>query len=153
MPFFLICGCLEGSGGGGANYDYIPDVQLECSSAQAAACGAAQFTIYVGLIRDLSVDCESYLHQISANNFTAVFDASGEALGHGSGSEMVGYATRWVNFQGNGITDLEEGDYRICAFIDKNGNAIMDNDDAVGEGQLSPGVTGVVVDDWFENSL
>lgn len=146
--FWALASCVE-SAGTGTDFNYIPDVRLECQLTQALGCNETGKTVYVGWISDLSVDCETYLFQLSSTTFTSSFDASGTTTTAQSGIYMTAFVTQWVNSLGATTTDLQERTYRVCAFIDRNGNGQLDVNDSVGEGQATPGVTSATINDWF----
>ena len=108
--------------------------------------------MFAGLISDLSTDCENYLGQISAMNFTAAFDASGETEGEASGSELIGFVTQWFDPQNNRITNLEQSTFRVCAFVDTNNDGELTFGEPVGSGDVTMGVTTAVIDDWFNSN-
>lgn len=150
--FNLCIGCVDGAGTG-TDYNFIPDVQLDCSRIQAPLCQNDGATMYVGLIADASVDCETYLSQLTASTFVPSFDASGSGTGSVSGFYLTGLVTQWKNSLGATVQSLQEQTYRACAFVDVQPvNGQLDFNEPVGEGLATPGVTSATINDWFPSA-
>lgn len=152
LYFLPLVACVEGAGTG-TEYNFIPDVQVNCSQIQASDCQNAGHKMYVGLVADLDVDCETYLAQLTSTSFRPSFDASGSVTGSKSGFYLTGLVTQWESSLGARITDLQERTYRACGFVDADPvNGQLDIGEPVGEGTATPGVTSAIIDDWFPSN-
>lgn len=140
-----LTGC---SGGGRGGTGYIEDLQFQCTGAQAAACAGGGYTVFVGLARTLSADCDDYLYGLSAAQRQSAFAASGTTTSAHSGIYMTGIVTAWVDANGAAISALDDGTYQVCAFADIDGNDRIDMNEPVGRGELTVGAKGFVLSDW-----
>ncbi|MCB0365588.1 MAG: hypothetical protein H6624_04145 [Bdellovibrionaceae bacterium] len=145
---FLV-GCLQTGGSDSPIYSFIPDVEVECAVDAVPSCNSSGKIIYVGLTSDTDVDCESYLVVLSSTNFAFSFDGSGSATSSYDGLAIRGTVSSWRGSQGQIIGELEKRTYRICAYIDSNGDGNLDVNEPVGSGLLSPGSSTVQLTDWF----
>lgn len=147
LAFFYLSACTE-SPSNGDGTSFIPDVEAACSVTQAAACSGAGYTVYIGLIGNLAIRCDTYLGSItSATQFTQSFDASGTAVAAQT-SYLTATVSAWVDNSGATIGSLNENTQRACSFVDVNSNQRLDANEPVGQGDITPGVTGAQINDW-----
>ncbi len=149
----VLVACNEG-GSGNQVQNFIPDIDIECSIIQSADCanGNTGKSVFVGLIADLSLNCEDYLLNTSSVALQNAFDALGESTVSFTHPSLNGFVTQWVNPQGTSISELtEESTYLLCAFIDINGNGQLDSGEPFGADEVTPGSSSsVVVTDWAD---
>lgn len=127
------------SSGDSSDSTSIPDIHIECESAQANDCmGAASGkTAYVGLISDLSIICSIYLNGRTASDFPVYFDVSGHTTTYTSSTYTVGMVDEWTDSQGVAAVTVRKDTYRVCAFIDTNNNGRIDDGEPYGEGEIT----------------
>lgn len=141
----ILVGC---SAGETKSSEFVPDLPILCTSAQASDCSGTGLSVFVGIAKTLSVDCDTYLSGLNSSGRQASFDASGTVLSSRNGIYLTGTVTTWVNSLGASTDVLFEGYYALCAFIDTNGNDFIDANEPVGRGTIVPGQTGVELDQW-----
>lgn len=144
-----LSGCLESSSKDSGYYS-IPDIDISCSSAQATDClsGNAGKTFYIGLLTDTSTDCSTYMDQITSGNFAYFFDISGSGTTTFSGT-LNGNINNWVDNSNNTIFTMLNTTYKVCSFIDTNGNGTIGASEPLGQGLITPLTFDPVITDWY----
>ena len=128
--------------------EFIPDIQAECTSAQAADCAGNGYPIFIGLAPTLSADCDDYLAGQNATQRRQSFDASGVATTARNGIYLIATVSTWENSVGGTADVLLAGTYQVCAFVDTNSNGVIDTNEPTGTGQVTVGTTGFVLNTW-----
>lgn len=108
----------------------IGSVQFSCNLASAQECDSSGTgkTVHIGLVES-STPCTTLMNAAGAN-FYSQFSASGSTIALWDGtSALTGTVSTWVDSSNNSVTALPEGTYRVCAFLDFNGNGILDTDE------------------------
>jgi|GEM_PF-5481483 len=142
----LIVGC---GGNEEKSSDFIPDIPIECTTGQAADCAGNNLPIFVGIVESTAgADCDDFLTGMNANLRQTSFLAWGTATSSRSGIFLTANITDWKDTSGGTIDVLEPGPYKVCAFVDTNSNDVIDTNEPVGEGTITAGQTGFVLDDW-----
>lgn len=141
--FTALPGCLEVAGDG-IDFELIPDIQIECP---AIVCPSSS-TVFVGFIKDPSVDCEEYIAQLDSTNYYTSWDAKGSISATLSGAELTGSVTSWTNFNSVAIGQLQNGQYKVCGHYDSNNNQYLDSGEATGEALIFLGTSPQFLDDW-----
>jgi hypothetical protein len=143
----LMTGC--GGSGSAVKSDFIPDIEITCSSGQAADCAGTGLSLFVGLASAISGECDNFLASATTpTQRQGLFAASGTATGTRNGIYLTAIVSSWVNSTGGSVDSLDAGTYAVCAFADTNGNGRVDTNEPVGRGSLTVGSTGFVLGDW-----
>ena len=121
-------------------YVRAPDIDFECSFIQSPLCDyqAAGKVVFMGLTQDLNFQCENQLVELAADQVPLRFDYHGYAVVEDRGTHIFGVVTQWANAFGAKILNFLEGDYRVCAFLDDNGNGQLDYNEVVLEDFINP---------------
>lgn len=141
----LLAGC---GGQEKSTSKYIPDIPVECTAAQAADCSGTGLTLFAGLKESLGAECDDYLSGMNATLRRSNFTASATATTGRSGIYLTANLMSWENAWGGAIDTLEAGSYQICAFIDTNGNSVIDTNEPVGTGIVEMGTNNFVLETW-----
>jgi hypothetical protein len=128
--------------------EFIPDIPVECTAAQAADCSGTGYTVYVGLTNSLGADCDDYLSGQNATQRRQSFDVTGSASASRNGIYLIATIDSWINSSGGTADVLLAGDYEVCAFIDTNGNGVIDTNEPTGTGTVTAGQTGFILNTW-----
>lgn len=141
---------LNACGGGGDSGDnFIPTVQLECATAAVAGCSQNGKAAWVGLIESLAADCDDTLATLTATQRQQLFNVNGSVISSQAGAYLTGRVSSWSNSTGGDQDVLNPGSYQVCAFVDLNGNDVIDTNEPVGQGQVSIGSTGTyILSNW-----
>jgi len=136
--------------GGGKNdtANFIPNIQLECSSTAVSDCSANAKPVWAGLIEDLAMNCDNTLKNLNASQRQTLFAVSGSATSSRNGIYLIATVSSWVNSTGGSQDTLNNGDFKVCAFVDTNGNGQLDSTEPVGEGQVSAGGSFYILNTW-----
>lgn len=142
--FLQSCG-----GGGDSGGNFIPTVQLECATAGVAGCSQNGKTAWVGLIESLAADCDDTLATLASNQRQQLFNVNGSVVSSQAGAYLTGRVSSWTNSTGGEQDVLNPGTYQVCAFVDLNGNDVIDTNEPVGQGQVSIGGSGTfILSNW-----
>ncbi len=133
----------EGSGG-----NFVPVVQIQCTTAAIADCGLNGKTAFVGLIETLTLDCDDTLAGLNATQRQQLFTVSGSVVTSQAGAYLTGRVSSWVNSTGGQQDVLNPGTYEVCAFVDSNGDGDIDTNEPVGRGQVSVGTSTYILTTW-----
>ena len=146
----LLTACSGGSTDG--SYVRAPDIDFECDSIQSSHCdsGAAGKTVYMGLSTDVDFDCEAEIYNLNPQLFVATFDYSGAATVRDGGTYVWGVVTQWVNSAGGKVIEIQDTDYKICAFLDDNSNGRLDGVESLAEQSFNPSVSFFPVSSWVQ---
>lgn len=139
----LLTGCLEVAGDG-TDFEIIPDITIECPGI---ICSSSA-TVFVGFIKDPSVDCEEYLANLDATNYNTSWDAKGSTTGTLGSAELTGSITSWTDPNSTAIGQLTNGQYKVCGHWDTNNNQFLDGGEATGEALIFLGNSPQFLDDW-----
>ena len=137
LLIFALTACGGGHEDNGANS--IPSIKVECSSADVADCSANTKVVYVGIIENLAMDCGATMHGLSNAQRQLLFTVSGQAVSTRSGVYLIATINSWFNSTGGSQDTLNEGSYKVCSFVDFNGNGQLDNTEPVSSSQVSAG--------------
>ena len=107
----------------------LNSLDFECTSDKAAQCVASSVArqMRLGLILGTTQDCEDIIDQLGQGDFFSVFDASSVVGTQLSGTTIFGRHTDFVNSSNEAITEIDDGDYKACGYIDVNQNGLMDS--------------------------
>lgn len=128
----------------------IPRLQLTCHPAQSDDCLPSKGTksAYVGLTSN-SVNCREYLLKLPGDQDPAkFFDAFGQASLSVNGDFITGWVFNWYDSNLRPMTQLTDGLYTACAYIDLNRNGRADSSDLFGEGQVDTGRDYAQITNW-----
>ncbi len=140
---FMFTAC---SGGGDSGGNFIPTVQLQCATAAVAGCSQNGKTAWVGLIQTLTAgDCDDTLATLDSSQRQLLFTVSGSVVSSQAGAYLTGRVSDWINSTGGQQDVLNPGTYEVCAFVDLNGNDVIDTNEPVGRGQISTGGSGTYI--------
>lgn len=114
---FTGCGSQEG------DFTVAPDIYFECNEINAL-CNAstAGKVVYMGLTRNLEIDCANELLDLEPSLFQSKFEYWGSTTAEFDGSYIFGAVTQWANSSGGKVHNFYDTDYKICAFIDEDDN-------------------------------
>lgn len=144
-------GCSGGSSSGNSQFQYLPDIDIECYLAQTSDCSSSNQgkSFFIGLTSNTNVNCESYLSQsLSQTMLRQSFDFSGTGTTYYS-TFLSGTVTSWVNSNNVTVLTMQSTTYKACAFIDIDGNGLFGNTEPVGELSLSPSNNNPQITDWY----
>ncbi len=106
----------------------------------------------MGITNEFALDCKSVLSSPSriVRNQAFLAIAENVPLTH-SGFVSRANVTNWSNSLGSSVVDLQEGTYKICAFIESSsGNDRLDLGEPIGAGLLTVGgPSPQIVNDWI----
>jgi len=146
----LIISILGCGGGEQKSSAFIPDIPLECTTAQVAGCSGNSLPVFVGIIESLGgVDCDDFLTGMNSLSRRTTFLASTSVTSSRRGIYLYAYADSWQNTSGGTVDVLAPGEYFVCAFVDSNSNGLLDTNEPVGHGTIKAGQTGFILSDWF----
>jgi hypothetical protein len=146
MFILTISACGGGSDGESANY--VPSVKVECSSAVVSDCALSSKPVFVGLVENLAMNCDNTLHGLNAAQRQLLFTVSGTATSGSNGIYLIATVSTWTNSSGGRQDVLNPGSYKVCAFVDSNGNGQLDTNEPVGSGQANAGDSYYILDSW-----
>ena len=130
--------------------EFIPYVTALCTSTQAADCSGDALELFVGLVDSMAgADCDDFLTGMNATQRRLSFIASGTATTSRAGIYLTGTVTEWKGSTGATVDVLNPGSYQVCAFIDTDANGLLDTNEPVGTGALTPGGDFFELDDWL----
>jgi hypothetical protein len=141
-----------GGGGDGDSANYIPSIQIECSSGLVGDCSLNAKFVYTGLIENLAMDCDSTLKALNASQRQALFTVSGSATSSRNGIYLIATINSWTNSTGGRQDIINPGSYRVCSFVDSNGNGQLDSAEPVGSGQVNAGDNNYILNSWVAGS-
>jgi hypothetical protein len=104
--------------------------------------------LFVGLIESLSERCDDFLSGQNALQRRLSFVATGEAVTSRSGIYLIGTVDSWKNSYGGRIDVLSPGTYEACAFIDTNGNGVIDTNEPYAGGTVQLGTDDFELTQW-----
>jgi hypothetical protein len=145
---FAVAALVRCSGGGGSSTSFIPDVWVECSTAQVSQCSGTGLSVWIGMTSTLSASCENTLVSLSASQRRLSFTATGSAVSTRKGIYLFASVTNWVSTTGATIDVLDPGTYKACSFVDTNGNDLLDTNEPVGSADIVVGQTNEPVSNW-----
>ncbi|HAG90985.1 MAG TPA: hypothetical protein DCL41_03895 [Bdellovibrionales bacterium] len=149
LATFALSGCVENEG---SDQSAIPNVDVECSSAQVVSqCRETGEILFLGLTRNFSTDCATALSEVSETQRNAYFDAFVENQSLTKSSILVqATLTTWLSGSGGSAGLLTNGNYKICAFIEfSTGNKRLDYGEPIGSGVVIVGGTSPqLANDW-----
>jgi hypothetical protein len=139
--------CDDGDPG---SYSNAPELDFECSFADAIGCDATNDgkTVFIGLHEDTSLDCSAHLALLNRTQMIASFDYSSVTTANNVGGILTGVAVHWVNTQAMPIILLPLQTFRVCAFIDANSNEMIDVNEPIQESNVTIGSGFLPLSNW-----
>lgn len=102
----------------------VPYFKIQCDSQIVELCGTDKSgtQVYVGLVAD-QVDCKDRFQSQPGNQeFYQDYDASGSAPLDREARFLVAEISQWRTWANLPVTNLPQGTYTACAFIDSDGD-------------------------------
>ncbi|MCB0391519.1 MAG: hypothetical protein KDD58_09515 [Bdellovibrionales bacterium] len=138
------------SGENDPNYEIrIPPVAISCHQASSVDCvsGSSGKIVYVGLLSDTTLDCETELLKARSNVFYLFFDFSGSAATNFSG-ELEAEIIDWRDTENQEAFYMKNTSYRACAFLDMDNDGELDPTETIGELTFSATDDQPTIIDW-----
>lgn len=148
---FFFVGCLGGTGDGSGPIT-IPVLDFQCFSGglPAGKCdaSAAGDAVYIGLISDTDLDCDSYLDGRLLSEFTALFEASANTTASYNTGFLTGSVSNWSDNNGFSVGSLPNVTYRVCGWIDSNSNNAIDSTDIIAQSSIFLDSNNLTIVSW-----
>lgn len=147
LSVFVLAGCLEQDGGSSLPE---PELFFQCSEQKSNACSATQngAVAFVGLSRDVFLDCEVYFSQLNGDPLYSHFAFSGQTEVVWNGSALEGNNKLWVDSNNVLVRDFAGASYAACVFIDLNEDGALSPGEPVGQGKFNPDFDNTTVNDF-----
>lgn len=149
--FFTLFALLPSCGGGlnDGTATLPAAIPLQCTPAQVSTCRDTTAVTFVGLVRGLNISCDDYLYSLpNSEQRKLAFTASASARCQRLGPVITGKITHWSDSAGEPVGTLPLGTYRVCGFIDVNGNGRLDPGEPVYDGTYSAGAPNYALAQW-----
>ncbi len=125
--FVLLPGC--GNTSGTPQSLSLNSLDYECDSGTVASCNASaqSRTMRLGLILAPSQSCEQMITNLVGGDSSQTFEYSGSSQSLFNGTVAYGRIENFVDNNGDPATEVDDGNYTACGFIDINQNSLMDS--------------------------
>jgi hypothetical protein len=142
---------LAGCGGTGTDpYVDAPAVDFECSFVDATGCDSSNTgkKVFIGLTDNLTTTCANEFANNSIADMIAIFDFSAQTQTANVGGVLTGVGHLWVNSYSMPFMVLPAKTFKVCAFIDVDGNGGIDANEPYQESTLTVGSDFMPLSNW-----
>ena len=129
----------------------VPTIDLACAYDEVLACNSSQSgkRLYVGLTSDLNFNCSEELELLLfQNHFKNYFEFTGQAQVQFNGIFLNAEVSRWYDHREFQVFHIPNQPYKACAYIDLNGNGLLDLSEPIGSGIIDPSAAFDSVLNW-----
>ena len=128
----------------------LPPLFISCSQASSLDCApsSAGKKFYVGLLDNISSDCETELLKAQGNTFHHFFNFSSSGTTTFTG-ELEGEILEWRNTENQEAFYMKKVNYKACAFLDMDDDRQLDPTEVVGELIFNYNVNQPTIIDWY----
>ncbi len=129
-----------------------PQLDIECNFTQTNGCDPSNTgrSVFAGIKASTDVQsCRSQLGMISSNEeFKTQFLYTSQTKTDTNGSVITAVFTRWVNVHDVEVRELANASYRLCAFIDLDGNDVVDTGEPFADTIIKVGESFPPLSNW-----
>jgi hypothetical protein len=128
----------------------LPHFDVECSVVQFSNCtiDKANEKVFIGLTKNTSYSCEDLLDKPTPYYLDGSFAYSSRSTMADKGSFLVSTASVWQTKDFTPTWIMNSGTYKVCAFIDFNGNGIINSLEPFHESMYTAGQDFFPIDSW-----
>ncbi len=136
LAFSVAIGCAPRSD---TNYTTNTNLAFQCTSIQSPACVSANAgkKVFIGLQQDTNISCANLFNGRSGDQLFIRFTYSAWTTTVDQGGLLAGSVQQWVDANQAPMYELSIKPYRVCAFIDLNGNAALDPGEPIQDSIIS----------------